>query len=64
MSRMNCRHRRETRHEAALLRQAERNERTDQEQLERLDSVFGPGLGAQKERARLLARIEKENNNG
>jgi len=45
-------------------RQAEAKERdaaraaiTDQQQLDRLNSMFGEGLGAKKERARLAKRI-------
>lgn len=37
--------------------QAERANRTDQDQLKRLDTLFGKGQGAQRERARLLERI-------
>ena len=35
----------------------ERAKRTDQQQLARLDTMFGEGKGAQKERARLLKKI-------
>ena len=42
--------------------QAARAARTDQQQLARLDKIFGVGLGAAKERARLLRRIEGAKN--
>lgn len=38
-------------------RQAERDARGDEAQLERLDSMFGAGKGAQRERARLVDRL-------
>jgi hypothetical protein len=41
------------RHNNALILQEERAKRTDQEQLQRLDEMFGKGKGAKKERARL-----------
>ena len=37
----------------------ERAQRTDEQQLAKLDQKFGVGQGAQKERARLLRRIEE-----
>jgi ABC-type enterochelin transport system substrate-binding protein len=46
----------EKRDQAARLQQ-ERANRTDQEQLKRLDQLFGSGQGAKRERARLLERI-------
>ena len=42
--------------------QAARAARTDQQQLARLDKIFGVGLGAAKERAKLLKRIEDAKN--
>ena len=39
-------------------RKEARANRTDEEQLERLDFLLGKDQGAQKERARLLRRIE------
>ena len=48
----------EERHNNALMLQEERAKRTDQEQLQRLDEMFGKGKGAEKERARLAARIK------
>ena len=47
------------RHNNALILQEERAKRTDQEQLKRLDKMFGKGKGAKKERTRLAARIKK-----
>jgi ABC-type enterochelin transport system substrate-binding protein len=37
----------------------ERATRTPQQQLERLDQMFGEGQGATKERAQLLSQIEQ-----
>jgi hypothetical protein len=55
----------------ALKRKAERESRTDEEQLNRLDQMFDKGKGAAKERARLQKRIiekffknEKRKKNG
>ena len=42
--------------EEAELRVVVRDERGDKGQLDRLDKMFGKGKGAQKERAKLLAR--------
>lgn len=39
-------------------RQEARANRTDQEQLDRLDELLGKDIGAKKERARLKAKIE------
>lgn len=44
--------------EAAAKRAEDRASISDQQQLERLDFLHGKGLGAQKERARLLKRVE------
>lgn len=41
----------------AQVRQAEREARSPQEQLARLDKMFGPGQGAKKERTKLARRI-------
>jgi hypothetical protein len=41
------------RQEAALKRKEERALRTNQQQIEQLDRMFGPGQGAVRERARL-----------
>jgi hypothetical protein len=58
---MSCRSRfRELRQKDALERQKARDTRTPQQQLERLDSLLGEGQGAVKERARLTAQIQKE----
>ena len=45
--------------EEATARKAEREERGDKAQLDKLDKMFGKGKGARKERARLLARSVK-----
>lgn len=45
------------RREEGEIRQVERNKRGDAGQLHRLDNVFGEGMGATKERARLAKRI-------
>jgi hypothetical protein len=42
-----------SRQEAANQRKEERAKRSTQEQLTRLDQMFGPGQGAARERARL-----------
>ena len=49
---------REVRRKGALERQAERAARTPQQQLAKLDAMFGSGLGATKERAKLAKLIE------
>jgi hypothetical protein len=48
--------------ERAQARLAESDGRTPQQQIERLDLVFGPGKGAEKERAKLARRIEDTKN--
>lgn len=48
---------RERRREVAEKNAELRAERTDEEQLARLDEMFGSGQGASKERARLAIRI-------
>lgn len=40
-------------------RQDKRDKRSPADQLSHLDSVFGKNLGAKKERAKLLSRIDK-----
>ena len=46
--------------ERALERQEVASKRTPQEQLARLDKMFGEGQGARKERAKLNKRIEEK----
>ena len=53
----NLQHRRTSRREGAKERAAARAALTDQQQLDRLNSLFGEGLGAKKERARLAKQI-------
>ena len=53
----NMHHRREARRERAVELREERSKRTDQQQLNHLDKMFGNGKGAQKERGRLLSKI-------
>lgn len=59
MKRMNFPGRRKLRREEALERAQARSDRSHQEQLARLDRLFGKGKGAAKERARLAGEIEK-----
>lgn len=54
--------RRKIKKDALIARQEARAARSDEEQLVRLDELLGPGAGAENERARLLARIEKRKN--
>jgi len=49
----------QARREAAAEMAEARSNRTDEQQLARLDSMLGEGMGARKERARLTARIAK-----
>jgi hypothetical protein len=49
----------EQRREEAKVRQAESDTLTPEQRLARLDEKFGKGQGAVKERAKLLAAIEK-----
>jgi hypothetical protein len=49
---------RDNRRKAAAARQEVADKRTPQWQLDHLDSTFGKGQGAAKERAKLQARIE------
>jgi ABC-type enterochelin transport system substrate-binding protein len=51
----------EQRQKEALERQALRDSLTHQQQLEKLDKIFGEGEGAAKERKRLLSLIEPKN---
>lgn len=52
--------RREVRRKAAEARQAERDKRSPEEQLARLDAMHGEGKGATKERLRLHEQIKRE----
>jgi len=45
--------------DALLLRQQQRAERTAKQQLEVLDKRLGKGMGARKERARLLKQVSE-----
>lgn len=58
---MNLARRRKERRKEAIERAIVRENRSDIEQLTRLDQMFGEGKGAQCERTRLLKRIEKNN---
>ena len=53
------RSRREKRQREAIERQSRREKRTPQEQLQILDQRLGPGIGAERERARLTSMIEQ-----
>ena len=53
--------RRKERQKEAVERAIVRENRSDTEQLARLDQMFGEEKGAQLERTRLLKRIEKSN---
>lgn len=53
MIRKNFPGRKSIRKEAAEARQEDKTNRTNKEQLSRLDKMFGKGKGAKKERARL-----------
>ena len=57
MSRVNFPSRKKFRKQYALERQA--SVKTPQQQLEKLDMLFGVGLGAVKERAKLAKRMSK-----
>lgn len=48
----------DARRASALALAADRAKRSPQDQLARLDSMFGKGKGASKERARLAAQVE------
>lgn len=53
-----------TKRQRAEQRQAERAARTPEQQLDRLDKMFGINQGAQRERARLLKQIaDRDQNN-
>ena len=54
---MTIRH--DARSDEAEVRQEARNKRTSQQQLKVLDDKLGKGVGAKKERTRLLKLIEK-----
>ena len=58
MSKNRSRSRRAELREEAEQRAAEREARTPQQQLQRLDKLLGEGVGAAKERARLSKLIE------
>jgi len=49
----------EQRRKNALILEEKRSKRTNRQQLNRLDKLFGKGKGAKKERAKLKARIRK-----
>ena len=51
---------RKQRQQEAVERQSESDSRTPQEQLRRLDELFGEEQGASKERTRLNAQIERQ----
>ena len=51
----------EARKERALERIEMSNQRTPEEQLQRLDDMFGEGQGASKERLKLAMKIEDRN---
>jgi hypothetical protein len=55
------RHLARLRRESAVERQAAYDQLTIQQKLEALDRQFGVGLGAQKQRARLIALSNKQN---
>jgi len=59
MLRKNFSRTKEARKEASIKRQEERDGRSAQEQLARLDQALGVGQGAARERARLLKAISK-----
>lgn len=61
MLRMNFPSRKEQRRENAARLAEERAKRSPQQQLDRLDKMFGKDQGAKKERARLLKAIKKDN---
>lgn len=50
----------ENRRKEATTRQEERAARSPQQQLDRLDSILGEGVGAKKERARLTKQINQD----
>ena len=58
MLRMNQPHRIRERRKAAELRQEERAKLTPQQQLAKLDKMFGDGQGAARERVRLQKQIK------
>lgn len=58
MSKNRSRSRRAELKEEADQRAAERETRTPQQQLQRLDKLLGEGVGAKKERARLAQLME------
>lgn len=57
--RFRMQNRREQRQREAKLRQEASDKLTPQERITRLDNLFGVGLGATKERAKLQARIQR-----
>jgi len=59
MKRMNFPGRKEQRRKDSEQWAEERAKRSPQQQLDRLDTMFGKGNGAQRERARLLKVTEK-----
>ena len=59
---MSTKRSKEERRKEAEARQEERAKRTPQEQLARLDAMFGKDQGAARERERLQALIQGESN--
>lgn len=58
-ARANYEVRKEEKKRSALERQEVASKRTPQEQLDRLDQLLGFGLGANKERAKLLKKVSR-----
>ena len=59
MSKKNSKERIQARREEAIKRQELRDQLTPEQQLQRLDLLLGNGVGAKRERARLLKQIEE-----
>lgn len=56
----NSKKRKDFRRKQAEERDGQRNSISHQQQLEKLDRLFGKGQGAKKERAKLVLRISEE----